>query len=212
MREVLILFSIFRGKSYAQKKEPAEDHARRGPEARPGEFHPGKAQLSEDEDIVEDDVEHVDDDGREHENLRMSDAVEESPVGNDEQEKRETQKLIPHVPGARFRHRIVLREEVYDRVGEEVPQSAEHNPQNRADDERVVENLAGGEIVSFSVAAGRQDVRSRAEAREEAGNRPGAEEAKPEGRELDLGIFQSPDHRSEERRVGKECRSRWAPY
>src|ERR1041385_569722 len=117
MREVLILFSIFRGKSYAQKKEPAEDHARRGPEARPGEFHPGKAQLSEDEDIVEDDVEHVDDDGREHENLRMSDAVEESPVGNDEQKKREPQKLIPHVPGARFRHRIVSYRGFFNGIG-----------------------------------------------------------------------------------------------
>ena len=26
------------------------------------------------------------------------------------------------------------------------------------------------------------------------------------------GVGVSPDHRSEERRVGKECRSRWSPY
>jgi len=36
-------------------------------------------------------------------------------------------------------------------------------------------------------------------------------EAAPQLKELGVGITLLP-HRSEERRVGKECRSRWSPY
>ena len=32
------------------------------------------------------------------------------------------------------------------------------------------------------------------------------------GRSRGFGFVEMPDERSEERRVGKECRSRWSPY
>src|SRR5574337_2100720 len=82
---------------------------------------------------------------------------------------------------------------------------------DRIDPHVEVPAVAPQDLVQAPAGEASQAVRARAgAARERALARQGKLNQALQGQEIDTAI--ALDRRSEERRVGKECRSRWSPY
>jgi hypothetical protein len=194
-RIVPVSCSVAPLKSYTE-----EEHASRGiadgiggPRAR--QSHRPDAECPEHQDVVQGNIQHVDDNRGVHEYAGFADAVEETAVGDHEQEEYEADETPLHVAGPGNRHGVVAREEVDHLVREEVPRGSHREAKHEREQERIVEHAPCARGIIFARTARHEHVRAGRQARKHARDGPCRQHPEAHGGQDHGRVGEPPDHR-----------------